>query len=81
MSTILKVKDIGGGKQEISWPPKHPKAKQIREWLDRKLSPGYVEYLLQFGVDPHCGACRDTKCENVGRGDDACGAFKFGLKW
>ncbi len=81
MGTVLKVKNINDEEQEIRYPSNHPKIEKIRAWIDNGLSPGYIEYLLQFGVDPHCNACRDTGCENAGRGDDACRAFKFGLEW
>jgi len=77
---VLKVKPAGKGKVMIDYPAKHPKAARIEEWLKR-LSPGYVEYLLKFDTDPHCNACRDSGCENVGNGDDACPAFKYGDRW
>ena len=80
MKTILKVKPTANGQLNVSWASKHPKSKDIEKWL-KHLSAGYVEYLLQFDADPHCNACRETECENVGGGDDACRAFKFGLKW
>lgn len=79
MAKNLKV-TRKGKKLTISWDSKHPKADRIEKWLQH-LSPGYVEYLLQFGYDPHCSACRDSSCENCGMGDDACPAFKFGQKW
>ncbi len=79
MPTVLRVKKVNK-EYKISFPAKHPKRKQIEKWLGR-LSPGYTEYLLQFGDDPHCSACRDKDCENMGMGDDACRAFKFGLDW
>jgi len=75
--TVLTVERKG---RNISWDDDHPKSAQIYKWL-KYLSPGYVEYLLQFGCDPHCSACRDTRCENAGHGDDACAAFKYGEEW
>jgi len=80
MSTILTVTPSGPNTLSISYPTNHEKAEKIEKWLQR-LSPGYTEYLLQFGQDPHCNACRDTECENVGMGDDACHGFKFGQEW
>lgn len=79
MATTLKVKKQGK-QYQITFPSNHPKADKIDKWLQH-LSPGYVEYLLQFGQDPHCSACRDCGCDNVGMGDDACPAFKFGARW
>jgi hypothetical protein len=78
--TVLNVEKAEGDKLTVSYPPNHPKAERIKEWL-KYLSPGYVEYLVQFGEDPHCTACRDAKCENRGMGDDACPGFKFGEEW
>lgn len=80
MKTILRVKKVEGDKLQISYPAKHPKKDRIEKWL-KYLSPGYIEYLLHFGDDPHCTACRDVDCEAVGLGDDACRGFKFGLDW
>ena len=77
--SILQVKKKGK-RIEISWPKGHPQGEQIEKWLKR-MSPGYVEYLLKFGTDPHCSACRDDKCPSVGNGDDACPAFMYGEKW
>lgn len=77
--TILSVK-IKGKNCEVSWPADHPNTKKIDKWL-KNVSPGYTEYLLLDKGDPHCSACRDTGCENMGMGDDACRAFKFGEKW
>jgi len=80
MATTLKVKKVGKNQIETSWKPNHPKSDQIDSWLQH-LSPGYVEYLLQFGNDPHCNACRDGGCEMQGTGNDACTGFKFGARW
>ena len=78
--TVLKVTEERVGLR-IRFSANHPKVKQIQEWLDNGLSPGYVEYLLKAGRDPHCSACRDWECENVGNGDDACRGFKYGERW
>ena len=78
--SVITVKSAGKGKVTIAYPANHPKAKDIERWLEY-LSAGYVEFLLRFGYDPHCTACRDEKCENCGNGDDACEAFKYGDKW
>jgi len=82
METIIKVTEINDetGEIKLNYPSDHPKAEQIEGWLQR-LSPGYIEYLLQFGTDPHCNACKDIECENIGMGDDACPGFQFGEKW
>jgi len=80
MPTILTVTPSGPDTFNISYPTNHEKAENIEGWL-KHLSPGYTEYLLQFSHDPHCNACRDTECENIGMGDDACPGFKFGLEW
>ena len=77
--TILRVKKFGDA-FEVSWPTDHKEASNIQGWLNN-VSPGYVEWLLQFGKDPHCSNCRDIECENVGNGDDACPAFKWGEEW
>ena len=77
--SILKVK-IQGDKFNVSYPANHPKVDKIEGWL-KHLSPGYIEYLLQFDKDPHCNACRDGACENAGMGDDACPAFQYGEEW
>lgn len=78
--TVLEV-TVKGKQQEISYPADHPKAAKIKKWFANGLSAGYVEYLLTFDKDPHCNACRDTKCESVGNGDDACRGFMFGELW
>jgi len=78
--TILKVERVDAEHQRVSYPADHPKKKDIERWLGY-LSPGYVEFLLKRGCDPHCSACRAEDCENVGMGDDACPAFKFGEEW
>jgi len=78
--TILTVKSAGKDKLSISYPKNHPKAEKIKKWLSY-LSPGYVEWLLQVGSDPHCSNCRAMDCENVGMGDDACPGFQFGEDW
>lgn len=81
--TILKVKNTENGHQAVTYPTTGHNGKtgaDIALMLQR-MSPGYIEYILQFGTDPHCNACRDKKCENQGNGDDACQAFKFGEKW
>jgi hypothetical protein len=77
---ILSVK-FEGDKVHISYPANHTKVKDIERWIGNNLSPGYIEFLLQMNHDPHCNACRDTACENIGMGDDACRGFKFGSKW
>ncbi len=79
MATLLTVKAIGDELQ-INWPPNHAKADKIKNWLSY-LSPGYVEWLLRFGKDPHCSNCRDMGCDNIGNGDDACQGFKFSQNW
>lgn len=78
--SVLKVKKVAGNKLNVSYPKNHPKAEKIDGWL-KHLSPGYVEYLLAHGTDPHCSACRATDCDNVGMGDDACSGFMWGEKW
>lgn len=78
--TVLKVEKVKGNKLNISYPANHPKKKDIERWLTY-LSPGYTEFLIQTGHDPHCNSCRDYCCENVGMEDDACPAFKYGDKW
>ena len=80
MYTILKVEKLDNGKLNVSWPATHPKFSEINHWL-KTLSPGYVEYLLKFEKHPHCDSCRDMACDEVGSGDDACRAYKFGLEW
>ena len=80
MARILKVKKEGK-KLTVSFPADHPKADKIDEMLGR-LSPGYVEYYIQHGTDPHCPECRNHKCPDFGQsGDDACSAFKIGSIW
>jgi len=64
----------------VSFPKNHPKAKQIDAWL-KNVSPGYTEYLIKHGCDPHCSACRADDCDNVGMGDDACAGFMWGEEW
>jgi len=77
--SIMKIESKGVDTLTVSYPPNHPKADKIKKWLEY-LSVGYIEYLLQFGEDPHCSACRASDCDNVGMGDDACRGFIFGLK-
>lgn len=77
--SILTVK-LNGDTASVTWPLNHVRADKVEKWLNR-LSLGYVEWLLRFGRDPHCSNCRDMRCDNVGMGDDACPAFKFGTKW
>jgi len=79
MKRVLNVVKKGE-ELKISWPSKHPKSASIKKWLN-SLSPGYVEYLLQTGEDPHCSNCQDFECMNNGSGDDACSAFKIGNDW
>ena len=43
-----------------------------------KVSEDYNEYVSNTGMQPHCNACQDYTCENVGMGDDACPAFSLG---
>lgn len=43
-----------------------------------KVSEDYNEYIANTGMQPHCNACQDYECENVGMGDDACPAFSLG---
>ena len=78
--TILTVKKVDAKRQTVSYPADHPKKEDIERWLGY-LSPGYTEYMLKFGVDPHCSACRATDCDNVGNGDDACRGFMYGEEW
>jgi hypothetical protein len=78
--SVLKVKFLGKNKLSVSYPADHPKANDIKRWLTY-LSAGYTEFLIRFGYDPHCDACRDSECENCGNGDDACSGFKYGDKW
>jgi hypothetical protein len=77
--TTLKVK-VYKDRMDVTYPADHKQKDDIERWL-KNLSPGYAEWMLQVGSDPHCSNCRDMKCENFGRGDDACPAFQFGEKW
>jgi hypothetical protein len=70
-----------GRKTFIRYPKNIPQAKDIKRWIRIGLSAGYMTYLLKFGEDPHCSACRDAGCENRGHGDDACEGFKYGDRW
>ena len=79
--TILNAKMLDDGRMEVSYPGNHKRVDDIERWLSYELSPGYIEWLLKTGVDPHCTNCRALDCENFGRGDDACKAFQFGEKW
>jgi len=67
----------------ISYPPDHPKVKDIERWSKNGLGPGYIEYLLKTDDPhgPHCIQCRNFDCENSGEGDDACGGFQYGEEW
>jgi len=78
--TVLNVVESENEKLTISWPKGHDKSDKIEKWL-KYLSPGYVEWLLKNIGEPHCENCRDFECENIGNGDDACRAFKFGETW
>jgi len=78
--TILRVKVVGKN-WEVSYPTNHEQVEDIKRWLSYELSPGYVEWLLHMGKDPHCSNCRDMECDNIGNGDDACKAFMYGEKW
>ena len=78
--TALKIEKLKDNKLSISWKANHPKEKEIKRWLSY-LSPGYVEFLPQFGHDPHCGSCRDAECPDIGSSSDACPAFKYGENW
>lgn len=78
--TTLEVKKSKDNKLTISWKANHPKNKEIENWLAH-LSPGYTEFLLKFGHDPHCENCRDAECPDIGSGNDACPAFKYGEVW
>ena len=42
------------------------------------VSEDYKEYVSHTGMQPHCNACQDYECDNVGMGDDACPAFSLG---
>ena len=64
----------------VSFPANHQKHEQIKKWLTY-LSAGYVVWLLRYGKDPHCSNCRDIACDNIGNGDDACPAFRWGEDW
>ena len=80
--TVLQVTNLGHGRVKVSYPTKpESRMRKIEAWIKAGLSAGYIEYLLRFGVEPHCSACRDRTCENVGNGDDACKAFKYGDEW
>ena len=78
--TVLTVKKVDEKQCSVGYPANHPKKKDIERWLSH-LGPGYVEYLLKHGCDPHCTACRATDCDNVGNGDDACPGFMYGEEW
>jgi hypothetical protein len=78
--TILHVVQ-NGKKLTVTYPANHKQADDIERWFSYELSPGYIEWMLQVGSDPHCTNCRDMDCENFGNGDDACKGFKFGEKW
>jgi hypothetical protein len=50
-----------------------------KEPVKRRLSKDYEKFVKKMGYDPHCNACTDTSCDNVGMGDDACPAFRSSL--
>ena len=80
MSTVLHV-EVNEDTFTIDYPDNHKQVDDIKRWFSYNLSPGYVEWMLKVGSDPHCTNCRDISCENFGNGDDACCGFQFGEKW
>ena len=81
--TLTVERDTKDGKMGlyVSWDEGHPQSHLIEELLDKKMGPGYVEYLIENNTIPKCSFCNHPNCEKTSSSDEACGAFMIGRDW